>query len=72
MTCTRGPRAIDHCTSETAIYQAADRETAVGREDSLVDSAKCHSPTPVYEWQQTNLQPTHGSLSPNVGKGRQD
>ncbi len=34
------------------------------REDSFILSEKRHSPTPVCEWQQTELQPTHRRLSP--------
>ena len=31
----------------------------MGRQDSFIDCEKCHSPTPVREWQQTDLQPAH-------------
>lgn len=37
---------------------------------TYMDSEKCHSPTSICEWQQTNLQPTQRSLSPNVSSGR--
>ncbi len=35
----------------------------MGWEHLFVISEICHSPTLVCEWQQTNLQPTHRSLS---------
>ena len=38
----------------------------MGRQDSFIDIEACHSPTPVFEWQKTDLQPTHRLLSQNV------
>jgi len=55
---------------ESDIRSEEGQVTAQGREDSFIDSEKCHSPTPVFEWQQSNLRTVKGRHPTNLNSSR--